>query len=216
MDAIQLIERDHREVERLFGAFDRAARAGDVREQARLAREITRELSVHAAIEEQVLYPALRRAGVEAERLDALEDHHAVKVLLSELDALGPRAERFAPKVRLVARSVRRHVEEEESELLPRLRQALGDDELRSMGEELARARRAAPTRPHPLAPDTPPANVVANAAAALLDRSRDALLEAAEVLRAMAEQGAWRSARAAREAASRVRTGGRAAVEQA
>ena len=139
MDAIGLIERDHREVERLFGAFERAARSEDVREQARLAREITRELSVHAAIEEQVLYPALQRAGVEAERLDALEEHHAVKVALAEIDALGPRAERFAAKVRLVAKSVRRHVEEEEAQLLPRLKKALDGDELRALDQASAR-----------------------------------------------------------------------------
>jgi hemerythrin superfamily protein len=150
MDAIQMIEADHRQFERSFGRFDRAARSGDAREQARVARDIVRELSAHAAVEEQAVYPALARAGVAAERLDALEDHHAVKVALAELQATTPADERFAAKVRLVAKNVLRHVEEEESTLLPRLREALDPVALQRPLRGPRRPRLARPERGRP------------------------------------------------------------------
>lgn len=216
MDAVQIIEADHRQVERSFEQFERAVLAGDERGQGRLARKIVRDLSVHAALEEQVLYPALARAGVAAARLDALEDHHAVKVSLSEIEAMTPRQERFAAKVRLVARTVRRHVQEEEATLLPQLRKALDREALQRLGAELEALRRSAPTRPHPAAPDTPPANLFANAVASLVDRLRDALAEGGELLRSTVQQLLRRSFRAGRDAAVRAREGGEGLLEEA
>src|SRR5512138_948137 len=114
MDAIQIIQRDHREVARLFQELERAGQAEDRARAGELVQAVVRELSVHAAVEEQFLYPALRAAGAEARVLDALEEHHAVKLTLAELEALPPGSPRFAPKIRLLAENVRRHVAEEE------------------------------------------------------------------------------------------------------
>jgi hemerythrin superfamily protein len=216
MDAIQLIKRDHREVERLFSAFERAHRDGDRAEQRRLVHEIVRALSVHAAIEEQYLYPALRSAGVGDAVLEALEEHHAVKLTLREVERRGPGADRFAAKVRVLAEHVREHVEEEETELLPRLERALDAGELRELADALAAARVAAPTRPHPYAPDTPPGVFVAGGAAALVDRARDALWGVVDALRSLASRGAERSARAGRSAAERARREGEEALREA
>jgi hemerythrin superfamily protein len=227
MDVVQIIEAEHRSIERLFERFERAVRTGDLREQAELARQIVRELSLHAAVEEEVLYPALARAGAVAERLDALEDHHAVKLALSELERMTPARGRFVAKMHVVEKSVRRHVEEEESELLPQLRQALDAEDLERLAGEFETVRRSAPTRPHPLGPDMPPANVIANAGASLLDRLRDALRDGGELLLTMARQLIERAVRAGREAADRTRQGssellslararGERAVEQA
>jgi hemerythrin superfamily protein len=203
-DAIQIIQRDHRTIEQLFTRFERAQRDRDRADQRHVLRELVRELSVHAVIEEQLLYPALREAGVEEEALDALEEHHLVKLTLAELERLGPADERFAPKMRLLMENVREHVQEEEARLLPRLEAALEPSQRRELGEALALAKRAAPTRPHPAAPDTPPGNFVAGSVAALLDRSRDALRDGGDTLRAVAERGAQRGARAARSLARR------------
>lgn len=175
VDAIQVIQKDHRSVDTLFRRFDREARDGDEDAQRATVREVVRALSVHAAIEEEFLYPALREAGVQVEVLDALEEHHAVKLLLSELDALAPGHPRYAAKVRLLAENVRRHVAEEERELLPRLRRSLDDGQRRELGETLDKARAAAPTRPHPTAPDEPPGVFLAGAMSAPIDRARDA-----------------------------------------
>jgi hemerythrin superfamily protein len=209
MDVVQTIEADHRQIDRLFDHLERAARAEDERQEERLARQLVRELSVHAAVEEQVLYPALVRVGLEPERLDALEDHHAVKVTLAELQAMRPAQARYAAKVRQVMKNVRRHVEEEEATLLPQLRQSLDEETLQRMGIEFQALRRSAPTRPHPGAPDEPPANVVANALVALLDRLKDAFEDASELVRNSAQHVFERAARSGRAAALRARQGG-------
>jgi hemerythrin-like domain-containing protein len=216
MDAIQIILKDHREVEALFKSFEKAAREGRDRQQARLARDLVRELSMHAAIEEQLVYPALRRAGVEEEVLGALEEHHATKVMLSEIEALGPGAERFVAKVAVLATAVRHHVAEEERQLLPRLRRELDRDALRQLGDALVEAKRAAPTRPHPQAPDTPPANFIANAGAALVDRARDALRDAFGTLRTIFDRAGRQGADVGRFVADRAGARGREMVGQA
>ena len=175
-----------------------------------------RDLSVHASIEEQFVYPALRRAGAETETLDALEEHHAVKVTLDELDAMSTRDERFAPKMHVVVEAVRRHVEEEERELLPRLEAALEPQELRELGEALVRARNIAPTRPHPFAPDTPPGVFVAGAAAAVFDRARDAVRGAAALVRDILAGAMDGFVRGVRVAGQRAGEQGRAALAEA
>jgi hemerythrin superfamily protein len=215
MNATQLILADHRELERLFKDLERAARADDPARRAELVRELVRALSVHAVVEEQFVYPVLREAGAGAAVLEALEEHHAVKLTLAELERLPPTSGRHAAKVGFLAESVRRHLAEEEKELLPRLERTLGDDGHRALGEALERAKRAAPTRPHPSAPDTPPGNLVTGAFAALYDRSRDALRGGGQVLRTIGEQGASWSADAARRLASRARRRSREAAEQ-
>lgn len=174
-DAVGVLKADHREIERLFRRFEET---GSDAERKRLVDRMIRELSIHAALEEQHVYPVLRRRldGQEPRVLVALEEHHVTKVALSELQALGPGDERFAAKVHVLVESVRRHVAEEERDLLPAMRRALTPEELQAIGETLRQARAAAPTRPHPTAPDAPPGNLLGNVGAAVMDRSRDAL----------------------------------------
>lgn len=217
MDANQVILRDHREVERLFKALERGgAQADDPARRRELVRQLVRELSVHATVEEQLVYPALRRAGADERVLDALEEHHAAKVTLWELERLPASSERFLPKVRLLAESVRRHVEEEERELLPLLESTFEAGPRRELGEAFERARRAAPTRPHPGAPDEPPANIVAGAFAALYDRSRDALRGAVDVLRAVAAQATRRTLEGLTGVAESAQRWSRGAIDEA
>ena len=234
MDAIQVIRKDHQEIERLFTRVERAQRDGDRSEQRAVVRGIVREISVHAAIEEQLLYPALQEAGAGDRVLEALEEHHLVKLTLAELEDMDPAEKRFAAKMRLLSERVRHHMAEEEREILPRVRRALDVAQLRQLGESLARAKAAAPTRPHPAAPDTPPASLVAGAAAAIYDRGRDALRSGIEMLESVAERGlgralgavdrverigqriAGRAGERGREAASELRQRGRGAIDGA
>ncbi len=177
MDAIALLRQDHREVERLFKQFEKAGpRAHKTRRD--IVDKVIRELSVHAAIEEMVFYPAVREAVSETEDtvLESLEEHHIVKWTLSELDGMDPEAERFIPKVTVLIESVRHHVEEEEDELFPKVREALTRKQLAELGDAMEAAKKTAPTRPHPRSPDTPPGNLVAGAGAAVLDKARDAV----------------------------------------
>lgn len=185
MDAITLLTRDHQTMEKLFQRFENTGpRAMKTRKQ--LAERIVEELSVHAAIEEQVLYPAIREnlPEVEDDVLEALEEHHVAKWVLSEIDGMEPEHERFRAKVIVLIESVRHHVEEEEEILFPKVSAALDAEQLEQVGQALADAKRIAPTRPHPRAPDTPPGNVAAGAGAAWLDKARDAGRKAAKKAR--------------------------------
>ncbi len=162
MDAITLLKNDHKTVERLFKQFEKAEKADDDKTKAEVVDKIIAELSVHAAIEEQVFYPAIREAVPDTEDtvLEGLEEHHIVKWTLSELEGMTPDHERFDAKVTVLIESVRHHVEEEEGELFPEVRQALGRKRLAEIGERLEKAKETAPSRPRPEAPDTPPGNL--------------------------------------------------------
>ena len=177
MDAITLLKQDHKAVEKLFKQFEKAKQPA---QQRKIAGQVVKELSVHAAIEEMIFYPAVRdRVPKEEETvLEALEEHHVVKWVLSELEDMKPDHERFKAKMSVMMESVRHHVEEEESELFPAVRKALGRRELGELGEALEKAKKTAPTRPHPKAPDTPPGNLVAGPAAAVADKARTKVKE--------------------------------------
>jgi hemerythrin superfamily protein len=210
-DAVSVLKADHRAVEQLFRRFERTKSAA---EKGRLVDRMIRELSIHASIEEQHVYPLLRRRldGREPEVLIALEEHHATKLALSELRALEPGNERFDAKVHVLVENVRHHVAEEERDLLPELRRALSPEELHALGEALVQAKAGAPTRPHPTAPDQPPGNLIGNVGAAVMDRSRDALGRGlGRVLdrgRGVVEQALRRGEAAARQARQRLGRG--------
>jgi hemerythrin superfamily protein len=175
MDAITLLKNDHRSVQRLFRRFEAAGDDARV-EKREIVDRIIEELSVHAAIEEQVFYPVVRATvpGTEDLALESLEEHHIVKWTLSELEGMDPSDERFDAKVTVLIESVRHHVDEEEHELFPEVRHELGRSAMNDLGDALEQARRTAPNHPHPRASDTPPGNVIAGAAAGVVDRVGD------------------------------------------
>jgi hemerythrin superfamily protein len=177
MDAIALLKADHKTVETLFRKFEQAGRNAR-KMRRRLVERIVRELAVHSAIEEQVFYPTVRSKGGELQEmiLLALEEHHVAKWLLKELEDLPAEAERFEAKVLVLMENIRTHVAEEERELFPLVRKAFTPAELKAMAQALVLAKRAAPTRPHPRAPDTPPGNLVAGTMSAVLDMGKDAV----------------------------------------
>jgi hemerythrin superfamily protein len=174
MDAITLLKADHKSVQALFRKYEQLGERAHKSKRATVER-ISRELSIHAAIEEKVIYPAARAAlDDDAIVLESLEEHLIVKWELAALADLDPSDERYDAKVTVLIENVRHHVKEEESEFFPKLRSALSRSELAELGEALERAKKTAPTRPHPMLPDEPPGNLVAGAAA-LVDRARDA-----------------------------------------
>ena len=172
MDAIALLRDDHKTVEQLFKRFEKAGDRAYV-EKRQIVDRIIEELSVHAAIEEQVFYPVARETvpGTEDVALESLEEHHIVKWLLSELVDLDPEHERFDAKVTVLMENVRHHVEEEQDEFFPKVRAQLSRTALADLGQALADAKKTAPTRPHPRMPDAPPGNSVVGALAGVVDR---------------------------------------------
>ena len=162
---------DHRQVETLFTKFEGLGPRAH-KTKVDLVRQMTVALSMHAAIEEQVFYPAVRRAvsSLGDEVLEALEEHHVVKWTLSELEGMTAEDERFQPKVTVLMENVRHHVREEERDLFPQVRKAMSAAQLQELGQGLQAAKDGAPTRPHPRSPDTPPGNVITAALVAPLD----------------------------------------------
>src|SRR5690606_5363359 len=105
----------------------------------------------------------------------------------SELDDMDPKDERFTAKMTVLIENVRHHVDEEEDELFPKVREQLGRKDLGELGDAMEAARRIAPTHPHPRQPDTPPGNTVGGADDRIADRGGDGAKAA--------EQGAESSA---------------------
>lgn len=157
MDAITLLKQDHKTIEGLFKKFEQAGPRAD-KTRRNVADKIVKELSVHAVIEEQVFYPAVREVvpDVEDTVLESLEEHHVVKWVASEVEGMPADAERFKAKVTVLIENVRHHIEEEEQELFPEVREAMTRSQLNELGEALKAAKKVAPTRPQPRAPDTP------------------------------------------------------------
>lgn len=175
MDAITLLKNDHKTVAALFNRFERA---GDkaFTEKRDIVDKIIEELAIHAAVEEQLFYPVTRATVPETEdmALESLEEHHIVKWVLSELEEMSPSDERFDAKVTVLIENVRHHVEEEERDYFPKVRDELGRRALNDLGEAMAAAKKVAPTHPHPRLPDVPPGNVVVGTAAGMIDRVGD------------------------------------------
>jgi hemerythrin superfamily protein len=137
MDAIVKLREDHAAVEKLFKALDK----GDLS----VVPEICEALTLHAAIEEEVFYPTVRAELEQAgeEILEAVEEHHLVKVLIAELGELTPDDEAYRAKAVVLSELVRHHVEEEEGELFPQVREALGRKRLVEIGEQMIAATAA-------------------------------------------------------------------------
>ncbi|GAA4831345.1 hemerythrin domain-containing protein [Kitasatospora terrestris] len=149
MDAIVLLRNDHKTVEKLFKAFEKAGEdAHD--EKRRIVDQVIEELTVHAVIEEQVFYPAAREAAPDTRDhvLESVEEHHVVVWMLSELADLDPSDERFDAKVTVLIENVRHHVEEEEQDWFPEVRKAMGRNRLLELGERMEEAKRTATRDP--------------------------------------------------------------------
>jgi hemerythrin superfamily protein len=148
-DAIAILKADHREVERLFKAFEKTSDRAHV-ERRKLVDSMIEELSRHAAIEEQIVYPWARDHIVDADDmiLEAVEEHGVMKFLLGELAPMSAEDERFTARTTVLMENVRHHVKEEESGLFLDLRDVATRAELLEFGRQLEAAKRTAPTNP--------------------------------------------------------------------
>jgi hemerythrin superfamily protein len=120
-DPFELLKTDHRRVEELFSSFENA----DKRTKPEIAEEVLTQLEIHAAIEEELVYPAIREAIDDHDMVDkAKEEHHVVKLLIKELRKMDASEDEFAPKFKVLGEIVRHHAEEEEQEMFPQAEEA--------------------------------------------------------------------------------------------
>ena len=174
-NAITQLVQDHRNVEDLFKRFEALGQKGDPAEKRRIVEKVIEHLSIHAELEEQVLYPALRAAVDDpSDVLEGWEEHHLAKLSLWELEKLPTTHERFDAKFTVLMENIRHHVGEEEEKggLFDQCREAFGAAELEQMGTQMASLRKTVPTRPHPFSPDVPPFNTLVGLPVAVMDRA--------------------------------------------
>jgi len=128
-DATALLQRDHADVKKLFKQYEKLADAeADGEERQALAEQICSMLTVHATIEEEIFYPAARKAEVEEDLLDEAEVEHAsAKDLIAQIQSMSPDDELYDAKVKVLGEYVDHHVQEEEGEMFPKCRRAKMD-----------------------------------------------------------------------------------------
>lgn len=173
-DLIDLLVDDHRAIEALFV---RLSGGGGTPQQRRQATEAAvAELSRHVALEERYLYPAVRDLLGTAPADRGIADHSAAERDLIALSKLDVTDGRFDDVFARLSSGMRRHMEHEEAELFPVLRDRCPPGRLSELGVRYRESRELSPTRPHPLAPDTPPWNHVSSPVLGFVDHLRDEL----------------------------------------
>lgn len=139
MDATTLLKKDHDTVRELFKKYEKLGDRATASKQ-RLFEEIQQELEIHAKIEEEIFYPAVREArSKEAQEivLEAIEEHNVVKTLLGEISDLTPEAEEYDAKVTVLQENVEHHADEEEKDMFPEAKKHLSKKELEQLGTEM-------------------------------------------------------------------------------
>jgi hemerythrin superfamily protein len=136
-NATQMIRQDHKKVEGLFKKFEQTKGAQAKR---RLAENAMTELEVHAALEEEIFYPAVKREVDDGSMVqEAIEEHRTVKQLISELKGMEQADDEFGSQFSQLMENVQHHVEEEENEMLPKVEESELD--LNSLGEQMSQRK---------------------------------------------------------------------------
>jgi len=148
-DAIVILKDDHQQIRKLFRDFAGASENATAT-KGKLATRIIEELNVHTYLENEVMYPEVRRLipELEGQVLESYEEHHVADILCMELYAMKPDAERFAAKMAVLIENVTHHMEEEEQEWFPKVRKGLGRSQLQEMGARMVELRKTAPRSP--------------------------------------------------------------------
>jgi hemerythrin superfamily protein len=138
-DVVSLLKNDHRKVEMLFTQWENSRTAAKKQE---LLHQIIKELTVHATVEEDIVYPILEgsdKKKTSEKAREAEEEHHLLKMALAELADVRINSDSLKAKVTVVRELVRHHVKEEEGELLPALKRS-GED-LEELGRRVMRRK---------------------------------------------------------------------------
>ncbi|MET7418971.1 hemerythrin domain-containing protein [Dactylosporangium sp. NPDC005555] len=148
-DAIVVLKEDHKTVKRLFKEFQSTG-DGAKRRKADIVGQILRELTVHTYLENEIMYPEVRKLlpDLDDDVLESYEEHHVADVLCFELATMSPDDEHYDAKVTVLIESVTHHIDEEEQEWFPKVREGLGRNQLQDIGARMQQLRPDAPTTP--------------------------------------------------------------------
>lgn len=137
MDAFELLEQDHRKVEKIFEQLEPTTeRAVKTREE--LFERLKHELDVHTHIEETILYPVLKQVAETRDiTFEGYEEHGVAKTLLEEMNSMDVNSEVWTAKLKVLQEAIEHHVEEEEGEMFKEARGALSQEEIDEIGEKM-------------------------------------------------------------------------------
>jgi hemerythrin superfamily protein len=175
-DVTNVLIDDHRAVEQVFGELESGT--GSPEQRRALADHVIAELVRHSVAEEHYVYPAVRQWLPNGDELAdrELSEHAEAEYTMKDLDGLDPTDSRFDQLLGQLISAIREHVEHEENDLFPRMREHVDQADLQTLGQQVVSAKESAPTRPHPSSPDKPPMNRILEPGAGLVDRMRDSL----------------------------------------
>lgn len=135
MDALELLKEDH---EKVAGLFEQIETDEDGANQEQLFAQIKQELDVHANAEEKVFYPRLKEiAEMRDITFEAIEEHQEIKNLLAELETMSADDDDWEDTISELRDTVEHHVEEEEGEMFPQVREILSQEEINQLGKQL-------------------------------------------------------------------------------
>ena len=137
MDAIALLEADHRKVKKLLTELEATTERG-VKTRSELFATIKGELTLHEIVEEEIFYPELKAHPKARDIvLEGYEEHHVVDVLMSELEALDVSDETWGAKAEVMKENIEHHIEEEEGEMFTQARKIFDRAELDDLGARM-------------------------------------------------------------------------------
>jgi hemerythrin superfamily protein len=140
-DAISLLMQDHREVEGMFKEFEKAKESDDDGAKSEIVKRVCAALTVHAEIEEEIFYPAVRGEIEDDDTMDEAEvEHGSIKDLVAQLEEMDPGDSLYDAKMTVLSEYVKHHVKEEEGEMFPKVKKA--DLDLTALGSELMDRKR--------------------------------------------------------------------------
>jgi hemerythrin superfamily protein len=142
MNAFQLLKEDHQKVSGIFQQIEPTTERAQ-KTRTELFAQLKQELDIHARIEETIFYPSIKRAAETREIvLEGFEEHHVIKMLLKELEAMPVDTEEWAAKIKVLQENVEHHVEEEEGEMFQKARDVLSEDEINQLGQQMEEMKR--------------------------------------------------------------------------
>lgn len=146
-DAVKLLTEDHKKVTRLFKEFEKLKEDGSAKEKSAIVQQICAELTVHATVEEEIFYPAVRESIDDIEDLvdEADVEHASAKSLIAELEAMKPGDDHYDAKVTVLGEYIDHHVQEEQDEMFPKAKKAKLD--MAQLGERILQRKQELQSR---------------------------------------------------------------------
>ncbi|MCK8663505.1 hemerythrin domain-containing protein [Pseudomonas azerbaijanoccidens] len=140
MNAIDLLKADHARVKDILSQLSESTERG-VKKRSELLAKLEMEISIHTRLEEDVLYPAYKKAGGKEQDVmyyEAKEEHRTVdSLVLPDLKVTDPSTPEFSGRVKVVKELLEHHIEEEETEMFPQAKKLLGKTTLDELGAEM-------------------------------------------------------------------------------